>query len=344
MINKYTLDNTNFNLGHLWKREVHNGNMTNSWTNYNAWGAQEWGQAGYWVDAFGIIHFSGMVTGGSASTNIFTAGTPWAPSYRALSLAVSASALARVDLDYNSSVYCGLYTSTWLSLANLHVCLWVDGWQYPTFTNSWVNYDTTYTLASYIKDPLSWIHIRGLVKSGTSGTSVFTLPSGYRPSRALRVPSIANAAYGYIDIGTDGTVVATGNNAWFSLTGDFVFTLAESESDNSWIDIPAAWFSNNWTHYDSNVPAQYIVDTHGMVHYRGSIKRSTGSITSAETIISIDSNLSPSKSQIIPVDANSAFGAIQVHAGSNTISVSGTAASVTKTSLDGIRYKRNMFS
>lgn len=94
-----------------------------------------------------------------------------------------------------------------------------------SFSNSWVNYDTSlYFGAGYYKDPTGVIHLRGLVKSGTvaldtTGT-IFVLPSGYRPTKALHLSVTSNLAAGTCFIDTSGNVRAhAGDNTWFSLDG-----------------------------------------------------------------------------------------------------------------------------
>lgn len=50
----------------------------------------------------------------------------------------------------------------------------------PTLTNSWVNFGSTYATAGYWKDAEGMVHCTGMVKSGTVGSAIFTLPVGYR--------------------------------------------------------------------------------------------------------------------------------------------------------------------
>lgn len=50
------------------------------------------------------------------------------------------------------------------------------------FLNNWVNYGSTSAPAGYFKDPVSGrVWLRGAVKSGNAGSSIFTLPVGLRP-------------------------------------------------------------------------------------------------------------------------------------------------------------------
>lgn len=100
-------------------------------------------------------------------------------------------------------------------------------WTAPTFANSWVNYDNTgatFETAAYMKDAQGFVHLRGLIKSGTlNGTAhAFTLPSGYRPARSkIFVAMSADTANpSRCDILPDGKVVPySGSNTFFSLDG-----------------------------------------------------------------------------------------------------------------------------
>jgi hypothetical protein len=102
---------------------------------------------------------------------------------------------------------------------------------YPTFQNSWVNYDAnTWTPAMYWKDTTGVVHLQGLVRGGALDTTIFTLPEGYRPLDGLIfiAPAHTGAAYGYarIDVEGSGTVshygipsALTHASAWLSLSG-----------------------------------------------------------------------------------------------------------------------------
>lgn len=49
----------------------------------------------------------------------------------------------------------------------------------PGFMNSWVNYDVSRKISFYRHGGRTYLF--GVAKSGASGTSIFTLPVGYRP-------------------------------------------------------------------------------------------------------------------------------------------------------------------
>lgn len=69
-------------------------------------------------------------------------------------------------------------------------------WQTPTLTDGWVNYGANFAPAAYRLRPDGFVHLRGTVKSGSSGsgTAVFTLPVGRRPADHLMFSVPAGAA------------------------------------------------------------------------------------------------------------------------------------------------------
>jgi hypothetical protein len=84
----------------------------------------------------------------------------------------------------------------------------------PTFTNSWV---TNSTAVGYYKNSIGKVEFVGSIKNGVLGSSAFTLPVGYRPSQTIRRACVSNGAFGYLEIGTDGTVKPYGNNTYIEI-------------------------------------------------------------------------------------------------------------------------------
>lgn len=85
-----------------------------------------------------------------------------------------------------------------------------EAWITPTLVNSWVAFDTR--TAKYKKADYGRVYLKGIVKNGTIGATIFTLPTGYRPDEAL--------IFGAITVNVDGTVVCTsGVNTSVSLSG-----------------------------------------------------------------------------------------------------------------------------
>jgi len=87
-----------------------------------------------------------------------------------------------------------------------------DAWIPPTLLNSWVNFGGASVNAAYYRqllpgmDPPNYrVYLRGLVKSGVAQT-IFTLPTGYRPSGDLFFGTESGSAYGRIKIDSAGNV------------------------------------------------------------------------------------------------------------------------------------------
>lgn len=90
------------------------------------------------------------------------------------------------------------------------------------FVNSWANYGAPYSKAGYFKDPIGWVRLMGVIKTGTVGQPAFQLPPGYRPAVAPGpFAAVSNGVFGRVDVGTDGTVtpMSPSSNASVSLEG-----------------------------------------------------------------------------------------------------------------------------
>ena len=87
-----------------------------------------------------------------------------------------------------------------------------EDWEAPTLTNSWSNATGTPTLtpAGYYKDSLGVVHLRGSLTGGAVGTTLFTLPSGYRPEFrhqiGIATRDSSSVIFGKVDVYADGSV------------------------------------------------------------------------------------------------------------------------------------------
>ena len=108
------------------------------------------------------------------------------------------------------AVAAGQTTITSTNITDKRKPKWSEQWVIPTLVSRWVAYDTR--TAKYKKTQIGHVHLKGMIKNGTIGQTIFTLPTGYRPDEAL--------VYGYITVNTNGTVVCTGGaNIAVSLSG-----------------------------------------------------------------------------------------------------------------------------
>lgn len=88
----------------------------------------------------------------------------------------------------------------------------------PPFQNSWVAWGAGEAVPGYWKNPFGFVHLKGVIKSGTINTVAFTLPPGYRPAEKQTIAALSNGAIGRLDIATNGDVIpVSGSNVYFSL-------------------------------------------------------------------------------------------------------------------------------
>lgn len=76
-------------------------------------------------------------------------------------------------------------------------------WQTPTLNAPWANYGDPFATAAYRKDG-NRVQLRGRVKGGAGGSSLFTLPLGFRPP--------AQQTYAVMSDGTSPTHVDIKSN------------------------------------------------------------------------------------------------------------------------------------
>jgi N-acetylneuraminic acid mutarotase len=85
-------------------------------------------------------------------------------------------------------------------------------------TQNWTNASSLYPFASYYKDKLGMVHLKGRVQNGAG--RIFTLPPGYRPGARLVFDVPCSTGLGQVDIFSGGVVgFFLGGNAFVSLDG-----------------------------------------------------------------------------------------------------------------------------
>ena len=92
----------------------------------------------------------------------------------------------------------------------------------PTMANNWLNFDSGFAPAGYWKDSDNVVNIRGVIRNGatSSGTTIFTLPVGYRPAHREIFTVNINGGSGRIDVLADGSVVVqVASSVYTSLSG-----------------------------------------------------------------------------------------------------------------------------
>lgn len=81
-------------------------------------------------------------------------------------------------------------------------------WSAAALQNSWIDFGGAYGGAAYMKDNEGVVHLRGLIKDGTTtaGTLLFTLPVGYRPPAMEMIIVVTDGAFCALNIASNGQV------------------------------------------------------------------------------------------------------------------------------------------
>lgn len=89
-----------------------------------------------------------------------------------------------------------------------------------TLLNNWVEYNNNYNSPGYRIDSNGFVHLKGVVKGGTVGTVICSLPTGYRPKKTNIFPVVSNNDIGRIDVEESGNVkLVFGSGVFVSLDG-----------------------------------------------------------------------------------------------------------------------------
>jgi hypothetical protein len=103
-----------------------------------------------------------------------------------------------------------------------------ESWTGLSFASYWQDYDNSadYEDGAYMKDSMGFIHVRGLIEttSTLAGTTIATLPVGYRPTKHCVFTQYSADNAVRVDVESTGVIKAStgftdGNNEWLSLAG-----------------------------------------------------------------------------------------------------------------------------
>ncbi len=180
--------------------------------------------------------------------------------------------------------------------------------------NNWAYYGSPYAVPAYTKTSAGSVMLKGMIKGGSIGGGIATLPAGYRPAtnEDLLLQNDSNSAAGRLDVTSSGLINETvGSNVWVSLDGISFIPSGGATFTN-------LTFSNSWTNYGTTwAPASYATDSLGRVQTRGLIK--SGTTTDGTIIASLPASLAPAQYSHVQNDANNAFGAVGFNSAGNIV-------------------------
>jgi hypothetical protein len=90
----------------------------------------------------------------------------------------------------------------------------------PALAGAWVNFGGGYEVPGFYRDPWGRVFLCGEVKSGAAGSTIFTLPGGYRPKNREQFAVKTDTGVGAVDVSGNGDVIhITGGTGNVNLSG-----------------------------------------------------------------------------------------------------------------------------
>ncbi|WP_373779853.1 BppU family phage baseplate upper protein [Jeotgalibaca porci] len=120
---------------------------------------------------------------------------------------VTKSQVGLGNVDDTSDANKPISTATQTAL-NLKANKVQEDWFVPTLTNGWVAWSEDLT-PGYYKDEFGIVHLKGVVKNGVLGDSVFTLPSLYRPSKNKYFITCGDSNFSLVNVIITGQIQFT---------------------------------------------------------------------------------------------------------------------------------------
>lgn len=315
--------------------------LQNSWVDYSP----PYSSAAYTKTNAGLIVLKGRVKNGSGTVGILPAG--YRPSNGIIFENSSNDAGGRLDITASGSIIMSVGTSAWFSLDGVAFMPASATFTAATLQSGWLNYspgsgDPNWQNAGYLTDGAGRVQTTGLIQSGTttSGTAMFTLPAGSRPSEYLHVlnDAVNTPTHFSIDYNTGG-VVAKGftANTYVSLQAMFypVGRTTGTTCTTQWCALPLV---NGWTYLGTPFASpQYTKSTDGLVMLKGLIKNA-GAAT--QVVATLPAGYCPAEQQLFATASNGVWARLDVvrQADGTCYILPGTGASSAWLSLDDIRY------
>lgn len=202
---------------------------TNGWTTYGA----QFATPQVSKDSSGRVFIQGLAKSGTMGSTVaaFTLPSSFvAPATRDIYPARAGTTIGAMDVNTDKTIhYRSGGNGYWSMQAMYYPSSGTSNtWYGLSTTSSWVAYGAPYSTAQYTKNTDGIVSLRGMIKGGivTGGTTIATLPVGYRPAGQIICSAVTNPnTYGRYDVLPDGKVqVREGvNNGWLSLAGcDFL--------------------------------------------------------------------------------------------------------------------------
>jgi Tfp pilus assembly protein PilV len=180
----------------------------NGWTNYGS----GWATARASKDVSTRVHLEGLAQQGTTAWGTAIAGLPagYAPALHQRFATNGDNWTYNAFAAYSSGTLNTLgYSNAYLSLQAMYYPASYTNWTDLTLQNGWVAHAAGYASPQYTKSSDGIVTVKGLIKSGSTanGSIIANLPPGYRPAASQIFSSVANDAYGRIDVAANGDIL-----------------------------------------------------------------------------------------------------------------------------------------
>jgi type II secretory pathway pseudopilin PulG len=194
--------------------------LLNGWSN---WG-NGWQTASHMQDSNSRVWVQGLLNAGTSSINTQIFAMPSGRiSTEDLHIPTRGTVFRGIGVNSNGVVTKGASTTSFHSVTSMYYPAGAATWtNMSSLGGGWVAYGGGFATPAYTKGTDNLVTLKGLIRSGStsSGTVIFTLPVGFRPSEQLLIVTFSNNSTGRIDINTNGQIIfRNGSNAWLSLSG-----------------------------------------------------------------------------------------------------------------------------
>lgn len=306
--------------------------LKNGWTDYG----QGYSSAAYTKTKAGVILIKGLVKGGSGT--IGTLPDDYRPDKAIMFASSSDQTTARLDVNSNGDVNASVGSSPWFSLDGVAFMPAGTSFTALSYQNSWSTFDTNWNPASYAVDSQGRVHLRGLVKGGTttSGTIITTLPAAARAAEYTHWVEIASNAIAHISyVPANTSVIAKGYSNSFLSINAMYYTSSRVDGTNCTTQWCTLSLQNGWVHYASPYSTpRYTKGADGVVKLKGLIRAGTSS-----TMATLPAAYCPNNRLLLTNITADVWGRIDIVPQSDgSCIISGSSYSTTWVSLDSIQY------
>lgn len=103
-----------------------------------------------------------------------------------------------------------------------------QAWVSMTLQSGWSDYDSNHSPATYMKDSLGFVHLRGLIKNGTVGSIITNMPVGYRSTKHMHWGSMSAGSFAVLRLDINGNLTSSNYSSTSYLTLDGITYKADA--------------------------------------------------------------------------------------------------------------------